>query len=132
MKIKKWKICCASFFFALPLLVGNIKAEGIKGITKPYLGTYRAEKVLWGEEDVLSQIKDLKIELTTDGKMHITFKKGLFTQTHTLLYKVQDGKLLVGGESMPQAEWREIRYDKGKIVVTVPFGEKTLYALFER
>ena len=132
MKKKEWKLCCASQFFALPLLVGNIKTEGIKGITKPYLGTYKAEKLLWGEEDVLSQLQDVKLELTTDGKMHLTCKKGFFTQTHTLLYKVKEGKLMVGEESLPEKEWREVRYDKGQIIIAVPFGDRTLYALFER
>ena len=132
MKRKWWKRAFVCAFFALPLLMGNIKTQGIKGITKPYLGTYRAEKLLVGEEDVLPKFKDLKLELTTDGKMLISFKKGFFTQKHTLLYKVQDGKLLVGDSSLTETEWREVRYDEGKIIVAMPFGDKTLYALFER
>lgn len=132
MKRKWWKRAFVCAFFVLPLLMGNIKTQGIKGITKPYLGTYQAEKLLVGEEDVLPKFKDLKLELTTDGKMLISFKKGFFTQKHTLLYKVQDEKLLVGDSSLTETEWREVRYDEGKIIVALPLGDKTLYALFER
>ncbi len=120
-------------FCALPLICGNVQKEGIKGIAKPYTGTYKAEKVLYGEENVMPLLKDLKIELCADGKLKIVYKLGVKTQTKQLRYKVDEqGKIFVGEEHSNETEWKEVVYDKGKLIATFPLGKKTLHAVFER
>jgi len=130
--MKKIRLLCGAAFAALPLLAVTVKTDGIKGIAKPFTGTYRAEKVLWGKDEVTGLLKDLTIELTPEGDINLTYKQGLKTQTHNFSYKVEDGKLFVGLEEGAVEGWREAKYEKGKIYLTMPLGQKTLNAVFSR
>ena len=128
--MKSIRLSCAAVFI-LPLL-SSIKTDGIKQIAKPYTGTYRAEQVLWGEEDVLPMLKDLKLELLPKGQLRVTYKQFLKTQTQYFSYKIdEDGELWIRDEEQ-SAEWHKAQCEKGVIALTAPLGGKTLYARFTR
>ena len=130
--MKKIRLYCASCLIALPMLACVVKTDGIKQIAKPYEGTYKAERIIWGEEDIMPLVKDLKLSLSDGGKLLLTYKQGLKTQSQEFRYKVEDGKLYIGEKEGGKDNWKEMQYEKGKICLTIPLAGKTLHALFTR
>lgn len=123
---------CAAVLVACPLLFCTVKTDGIRQITKPYLGTYRAQALQLGEDNLLPSFQDLKIELTQAGELFVTYKSGAQTQKHTLYFETDDeGKLFVCTQKGAR-DRREIIYEQGKIVLTFPCGNRTLHAVFGR
>jgi hypothetical protein len=62
------------FVFFLPCLFGFQKSDSIKTITRPYLGVYACEKLVFGGIDYTKHAQDLKIELCSNGKLVATAK----------------------------------------------------------
>ena len=130
-KRKSIKLGCVAIFL-LPLLSAGVKTDGIKKISKPYTGTYTAEQVLWGKDDVLPMLKDLKMELLPKGQLRLTYKQFFKTQTQYLSYKIdEDGELWISDKEQ-NGNWHKATCEKGEIIVTAPLGNKTLYARFSR
>lgn len=130
--MKKMRLYCASLLCFLPMLTANVATDGIKQITKPYLGTYRAESLRLGNINVLPLLKDAKVELTADGRLLISYKQAFQTKIHEFAYKTdEEGRMFIG-DSKTSENWQEIRYEEGKLYATVPFGGKTLRAVLSR
>ncbi len=127
----KIRLHCATLFL-LPILASGIKTGGIKEISKPYLGTYRAEQVLWGSRDMLPFLKDLKVEITAKNDVVITYKQGLWTQSFAIPYKIDEKGDLWVKEREEMPTWQKVATEKGKLVVTLPLAGKTLHAVFSR
>ena len=127
----KLKLYCASLFL-LPILASGVKTDGIKQISKPYLGTYRAEQVLWGSNNMLPFLRDLKIELTNENSVVVTYKQGFWTQSFSIPYKIDENGELWVKESAEITTWQKVTTEKGKLIVTLPLAGKTLHAVFCR
>ena len=114
------------------MLACGISADGIKEISKPYLGTYRAEKVLWGSSDMMPLLKDLKIEITTKNNVVISYKQGFWSQSFAIPYKIDEKGELWVKEREEHPTWQKVTTEKGKLIVTLPLAGKTLHAVFCR
>ena len=71
------KIACVVLaLFLSPFLFGNTqkKEEGIKEITKPYIGTYECERLMFGGEDCTEKFVYFRVELTGDGQFIVRAK----------------------------------------------------------
>ena len=129
--MKKIRLHCATLFL-LPMLACGVKAEGIKEITKPYLGTYRAEQLYWGGDNVLPFVRDLKVELTDKKEVLVTYKQGFCTQTIAWSYKIDESGELWVADNAEAETWQKVRLEKGKLIAAIPIGHKTLHAVLSR
>ena len=58
----------------LLMAINTADMDGLKDITKPYLGEYRCESALYGKTDCLQYFSFIKFELKTGEEYLLTFK----------------------------------------------------------
>ena len=81
---------------------------------------------------MLPFLRDLKIELTNENSVVVTYKQGFWTQSFSIPYKIDDSGELWVKEREEVATWQKVATEKGKLVVTIPLAGKTLHAVFCR
>lgn len=106
--------------------------DGLKDITRPYLGEYRCESALYGETDYLSYFSFVKLELKSQGEYLLTYKlKDGKSQQKTGKYEYDKEKKSIKLLSPMGNEWdREFPVENGKIIVAFPLGGKCIKLTF--
>ena len=123
------------FVFFLPCLFGFQKSDSIKTITRPYLGVYACEKLVFGGIDYTKHAQDLKIELCSNGKLVATAKDAAGKiRKETAAYSVDEKTGEISLQNLPLAPSAESHatYQNDKIYFTARCGEKMLFAIFSR
>ena len=121
--------------FLLPCLFGFRKSDSIKTITRPYLGVYACEKLVFGGVDYTKHAQDLQIELCSNGKLVVTAKDAAGKiRKETAAYSIdeQSGKITLQDLPFAPAAESDAVYQKDKIYISARWGEKMLFATFSR
>ena len=119
---------------ALLFSFSALKQGELRDITKPYLGVYECTQASLSEEDILSRLDDLKLELKDKGQYVLYYKeKGAKTKKVTGKYRYnnQSETLTLCVKGSPFFR-RSFPMRKGVLTVTVPYGQKTLRLQFEQ
>ena len=136
MKTIKLKSSILAGACALLTLFPALSANNgsLKEITKPYLGVYECKNAQLGEQDLLAEFSYLHLELKDGGefilycaekngnKIKTRGKYAYDEKTQMLTMQFIDGKCFK----------REFPLKKGKLVVSLPVGEKNLQLVFEQ
>ena len=126
-------LVCTVLLF--PFFLGAQKSDSVKEITKPYLGVYRCEKILVGDEDKISRFRYLEIELNEDGSFFLRGKERVgkrFEKKGSYTFDTKSGEFEVTAlKNMPLKKIGG-KYEKGKLTVTACLGQKMLVLVFSR
>jgi hypothetical protein len=134
MKSKSIRLKSATFC-AVAVLAFLPKAEnlgGLKDVSNPHLGFYQCESATLGQEDLTEFFDFVRVELTKDGKMILSFKdkfgrKGEYVLNYEYDREKGEITLLSPGEGK-----RTFPFKDGEWTISIPYGEKLFHAKFTR
>lgn len=122
--------------FSLILASSGWTKDGkLADISRPYLGTYECETFRLGSEDKLDGFDFIRVELTTDGTLNLSYRpKGGETKTLPLAYEYdRESNMLT-----VYAKWGTIKTDKkftlqnGEINASFSLGKYNVTAKFKK
>lgn len=132
------KFCVIAFtyaFLGICLFSGCDLSEmsSLRDVSRPYVGEYKCKKLQLGGEDYSGDFEFITLALTYDGAFKLKYAdvnggEGAYQGT----YKISEEQKTVtlSSPSRGKEETYVFLYEKGKIVMTLPMGEKLLYAEF--
>ncbi len=106
--------------------------DGLKQITKPYLGVYRSEYIFFGKRDVSEEFRSVTVELTAKGQfiLRYTTREGKSDEKiSAYTYDEKTGEVALSsdfGIRDTKALKCNIKAKKGKMTVLVRYGNRTL------
>lgn len=113
------------FLFAAP-------KTNLTDISKPYLGTYDCTKAYFGSRDILSEFSILRLELK-DEENYCLYYQEKSGQRNCVAGKYSyDIKKGVVTFSEKGGFVREFPFEKGKLTVAFPVGNRNVVLQFER
>ena len=130
-KVKLKSSLCVGLTALLFAFQGAGKTE-LTDITKPYLGVYDCTQAKLSNQDLLANFDDLKLELKDEGEYVLYVKekggktkkvKGKYhydSERETITLQVADCRVFQ----------RSFPLKKGVLVISVPYGDKTLQLQF--
>lgn len=129
IRLKSAAICAVALLAFLP------KAEnfgGLKDVSQPHLGFYQCESAMLGEEDLTGFFEFVRVELTGEGKLILSFKDKLGRKgEYPLNYEYDREKKEITLLS-PDGGRRSFPFENGELRITIPYGEKLFSAKFTR
>ena len=113
---------------ALLFSVSSIKTGELTDITKPYLGIYECTQANLNEENLLERFDDLKLELKDKGEYLLYYKEkgGKRKKMKGKYHYDKDKETVILQLPYTRIIHREFPLEKGILVVSVPYGGKTL------
>lgn len=125
---------CAATFLS-PFLLGA-KGDGIKEITKPYLGTYDCKRVVLGEEDWTERYALLRLEIAKNGKITLLLRergKPMIRLNAKYVFDEESGTLTVFKDKKNERASGHYRLSEdGDLILTTRIGGKLLYIAFSK
>lgn len=106
--------------------------DGLKQITKPYLGVYRSEYIFFGKRDVSEEFRSVTVELTAKGQfiLRYTTREGKSDEKiSAYTYDEKTGEVALSsdfGIRDTKALKCNIKAKKGRMTVLVRYGNRTL------
>ena len=127
------KLVCA-WILACGLLFTGCNVEEmstLREISRPYAGEYKCKKLNLGGEDVLANFRFLKLELANGGTFTLKYEdvrggRGEYAGEYEMGEDSITFRSLSGGEEKKFV----FPYEKGSVLIELPFGGKLLLAEF--
>ena len=132
MKIAKKLLVSCAFFF-MPINMQAALPKNLTEITRPYLGVYECEQLLFDGKDLLDDFKYIKIELKSDGEMlvHFSDKQGKKSSVSARYeYDEQVELLTVSTQMGTKTIKRSFPLKNGELYVHITYETKTLSMKF--
>ena len=129
IRLKSAALCAVAILAFLP------KGEnwgGLKEISQPHLGFYQCESATLGQEDLTEFFDFVRVELTRDGKLILSFKDKLGRKGEYSLdyeYDSEKGEITL---IAPDGGKRTFPFQDGEWTLSIPYGEKLFHAKFTR
>ena len=132
--ILKSSILCG--LFCLLLSANGWSKDGkLSEISKPYLGTYECESFYLGSEDKLGDYDYIRIELSPDGEMKLSYaqkNKAEKTIPLTYEYDYDTGALTVYAKFGLAKTDKKFTLKDGEITASFSLGKYNVCAKFKR
>ena len=112
---------------------GDLRANALKDITKPYLGVYQCVEANLGGRDCLDGLEELDLELKSDGTFSLYYKernRGRKEETGKYVYDPNKKTLTLLGRG--DFLKREFPLEDGILTITMRVGDKLLCVKFEQ
>ncbi len=130
-KAKKFLLNCALFF--MPINVQAALPNSLTEITRPYLGVYQCQQLLFDGKDILDSFDYIKIELKSDGEM-VAFYKDKHGKCGDVVTKYEYDErtqlLTVTAEVGSKKIKRSFPLKNGELYVHIHYETKTLTMKF--
>ncbi len=107
------------------------KMSTLRDISRPYAGEYKCSRLQLGGEDLLPQMKYLKLKLGYYGDFCVTyadFAGGAGEYSGT--YRMEDGAVVLHADAGGEEKKYVFPFENGTLYITLLFGGKPLEAEF--
>lgn len=117
------------------LLFDVASLGGLKDVSRPYLGTYECERILFGNEDRTDKFDYVRIELMPGGKMKLFYKekegrKGEAEARYT--YDTESDSLTICADIAGTEYKKSFPVKDGALELSVRYGDRMLAMKFVR
>ena len=127
------KIFCTLGLLCALLFAGCDVEEmsSLRDISRPYAGEYKCQKLSLGGEDMLSRFDYLKLDLRASGDFTLKYAdteegKGEYSGK----YEMKEDAIIFRADAGGEEKSYPFRYEKGAVIIELPFGGKLLLAEF--